>query len=287
MHRAIKWLGIILGILLGLLLVAALGIFLQSNRLLKRTHDIPLTDFVAPSGDSIVRVGARLATVRGCNGCHDADLGGGVFFNEPRIAVLAAPNLTALASTYTDAELYRALRHGVARDGRGLIAMPSTMFYHLSDADLGAIIAWVRAQPVVEREILPVRVGPLGRLGLVTGMYNTEASRIDHEAPRLDPNPADTLRFGAYLARTSCTECHGLDLQGQDLAPDLAVVAGYTEGQFSHLLYAGVPIGGRELGLMAEVARSRFSHMTAEEHHALYRYLRTLTPDSAAVPASP
>lgn len=287
MNRALKWLMIVLGVLVGLLLVAAAGIYIQSGRLLNRTHDIPLTAFVAPSGDSIVRVGARLGTVRGCNGCHAPDLGGGEFFNDPKVAVLAAPNLTALAATYTDAELYRALRHGVARDGRGLIAMPSTMFYHMSDADLGAIIAWVRAQPLVDREILPIRVGPLGRLGLVTGMYNTEASRIDHDAPRLEPDPADTLRFGAYLARTSCTECHGLDLKGQDTAPNLAVVAGYTEGQFSHLLYAGVPIGGRELGLMAEVARSRFSHMTADEHHALYRYLRTLTPDSTAAPASP
>jgi cytochrome c553 len=287
MNRVLRWFGIIVGVLLGVLLLAVLGIFIQSSRLLNRTHEIPLTDFVAPSGDSIVRVGARLGTVRGCNGCHEADLGGGEYFNEPRIAVLAAPNLTALASTYTDAELYRALRHGVARDGRGLIAMPSTMYYDLSDHDLGAIIAWVRAQPPVERETLPVRVGPLGRLGLVTGMYSTEAARIDHDAPRIEPEPADTVQFGAYLARTSCTECHGLDLRGQDLAPGLAVVAGYTEGQFSHLLYAGVPIGGRELGLMADVARSRFSHMTADEHHALYRYLRTLTMDSTAVPAGP
>ena len=280
MNRVLKWLMIVAGVLLGVLLLAVLGVYVQSSRLLNQTYEIPLTDFVAPSGDSIVRVGARLGTVRGCNGCHEADLGGGEFFNEPAIAVLSAPNLTALASQYSDAELYRAIRHGISRDGSGLIAMPSTMFYNLSDDDVGAIIAWVRAQPVVDREVLPVRVGPMGRLGLVTGMYHTEAARIDHDAPRLEADPADTVRYGEYLARTVCSECHGLDLRGQETTPNLAIVAGYTEGQFSHLLYSGIALGGRELPLMSDVARSRFSHMTAFEHLALYRYLKTLPADS-------
>lgn len=287
MNRMVKWLGIVLGVLVGLLLVAAAGVYIQSNRILTRVHEIPLTDFSAPINDSIVSVGARLGTVRGCNGCHAGDLGGGPFFDDPKVAVLPAPNLTTLLPEYSDAELYRAIRHGVARDGRGLLAMPSTMFYHLSDDDIAAIIAWARSQPVVDREILPMRVGPMGRLGLVIGQFNTEADRIDHEAPRLASEPADTVRFGAYLARTICTECHGLDLRGEDGSPSLAMVAGFTEGQFSHLLYSGVGLGGVELGLMAEVARSRFSHMTAYEHHAVYRYLQTLAADVAATPAAP
>jgi mono/diheme cytochrome c family protein len=287
MNRVFKWLGIVLGVLVGLLLVAAAGVYIQSSRILTRTHDIPLTDFSAPITDSVVAVGARLGTIRGCNGCHEGDLGGGPFFDDPSVAVLPAPNLTTLLPVYSDAELYRALRHGVARDGRGLLAMPSTMFYHLSDNDIAAIIAWARSQPVVDREILPKRVGPMGRLGLVIGQFHTEADRIDHEAPRLSPEPADTIRFGAYLARTICTECHGLDLRGEETTPGLAIVKGFTEGQFSHLLYSGVGLGGRELGLMADVARSRFSHMTAYEHHAVYRYLQTLPADVSATPAAP
>ncbi|MFN2317104.1 MAG: cytochrome c [Gemmatimonadales bacterium] len=287
MNRVVKWLGIVLGVLVGLLLVAAAGVYIQSHRILTRVHEVPLTDFSAPITDSIVAVGVRLGTIRGCNGCHEGDLGGGPFFDDPSVAVLPAPNLTTLLPAYSDAELYRAIRHGVARDGRGLLAMPSTMFYHLSDDDIAAIIAWARSQPVVDREILPMRVGPMGRLGLVIGQFNTEADRIDHDAPRLAPEPGDTVRFGAYLARTICTECHGLDLRGEGGSPSLAMVAGFTEGQFSHLLYSGVGLGGRELGLMAGVARSRFSHMTAYEHHAVYRYLQTLATDEAATPAAP
>jgi len=39
------------------------------------------------------------------------------------------------------------------------------------------------------------------------------------------------------------------------------------------LMRDGVPRDGRKLGLMAEVARSRFSHFTDEEVAGLYAYL--------------
>jgi hypothetical protein len=37
----------------------------------------------------------------------------------------------------------------------------------------------------------------------------------------------------------------------------------------------GVPRDGRKLGLMGDVARSRFVHLTDEEVGALYAYLST------------
>lgn len=77
-------------------------------------------------------------------------LQGSLFFDEPRVARIVAPNLTRVLPTYSDAELARVLIHGVNRDGRSVLAMPSAMFYHLSDRDLGAIIAHLRSAPVVE-----------------------------------------------------------------------------------------------------------------------------------------
>ena len=38
----------------------------------------------------------------------------------------------------------------------------------------------------------------------------------------------------------------------------------------------GIGLGGRELGLMREVAIGRFAHFTEAEVDALYAYLRTL-----------
>ena len=41
--------------------------------------------------------------------------------------------------------LERAIRQGVGVDGRALVAMPSEMFYHLDDADLGRIVGYIRS----------------------------------------------------------------------------------------------------------------------------------------------
>ena len=59
-------------------------------------------------------------------------------------------------------------------------------------------------------------------------------------------------------------------------APPLAIVSAYSRPQFHHLLRTGEPVGGRRLGLMAEVARGRFSRLTDAEVDAIYNYLSAL-----------
>lgn len=104
------------------------------------------------------------------------------------------------------------------------------------------------------------------------------AEAIDHEAPRPDASPDNPERFGKYIAMTSCSECHGSDLRGgaDDFSPPLTIVAAYTLENFTTLMQTGVPIGGRELDLMAEVAKNRFSHFTDSEIASLHAYLKTL-----------
>src|ERR1051326_4476644 len=46
-----------------------------------------------------------------------------------------------MGKQFTAADWIRAIRHGVGPDGKSLIIMPATSFYHFSDADLGAVIA--------------------------------------------------------------------------------------------------------------------------------------------------
>jgi hypothetical protein len=50
-------------------------------------------------------------------------------------------------------------------------------------------------------------------------------------------------------------------------------VAGYSLGAFTTLLRTGKSVGDRELGLMKQVARKRFSHFTDAEIGALYTFL--------------
>lgn len=278
MNQLLKWMGILAAVVAGMVLLALLAVYALSERTLRRTHDVPATAIHLPSDERVVEEGARLAALRGCTGCHAADLGGGVFFDAPRIARLTAPNLTTLVREYSTAEFVRAVRHGVNREGRGLAGMPSAMFTHLTDADLGAIIAWIRSLPVVDRALPPREIRIMGRIGLVTGLYALDSGEIDHTAPRQTVDTLDVLAFGRYLAMTSCTECHGQDLRGnaENLTPGLAVVAGYSLEAFRHLMQTGEALGGRELELMSDVARSRFSQFTDAELVAVHTYLRAL-----------
>ena len=276
----LKWLGLGVGALTVLALGAAAFVYLLSEQMIRKTYDLPLSPIALPTDSIALTEGQRLATVRGCyNGCHGERLDGGVFIDQPLLARLVAPNLTQVVAQYTDAELERVIRHGVRRNGRSTLGMPSSMFYHLRDQDLGAIIAFLRSAPVTEGPATEVSLGPLARLGLVLGKYHPQAELIDHDAPRLAVrDTSDHITFGKYLALTSCTECHGLDLQGNPdgPTPNLGIAATYSEEGFVRLMRTGKALGDRELRLMSDVARGRFSHLTAGEMKALHTYLNTL-----------
>ena len=276
---------------LALLLVVAVGVvYLLTEIRLRRRHPVPADSVALPSDSLSIAEGRRLALIRGCaGGCHGDNVEGKVFFDDPLIATLAAPNLTAAVREYSDAELAAIIRHGVRPDGRSVIAMPSDKFRRLADADLGKIIAYLRSEPPVEGQGRHVRVGPMGRVGMLAGMY---APTVDYvkRAEQLDARYPDdgSTAAGAYLARTACAECHGLDLRGESGgtpagAPDLRVVSAYSPEEFARLMRTGVAVGGRTLGLMSETARGRFVHFTDGEIDDLYRYLvaRAALPDSA------
>ena len=100
---------------------------------------------------------------------------------------------------------------------------------------------------------------------------------ITHDAPR-PPKGPDAAALGLYVARTSCTECHGMKLEGSQDTPALSVVAAYSAEQFAKLMREGVPKDGRKLGLMAETAKHRFAYFTDEEVNGLYTYLSQSAP---------
>lgn len=153
--------------------------------------------------------------------------------------------------------------------------MPAEMFSPLSDRDLGMILAYLHSVPPHPGPAPRVRLGPLARLGLVLGKYHTAAALVrgaDSLAGSY-PGPGEPTGAGAYLARTLCTECHGIDLRGGQTAPDLRIAQAYSADQFTLLLRTGRALGGRELSLMSQVARLRFSHLSDGEIHALRSYL--------------
>jgi mono/diheme cytochrome c family protein len=278
MMRLLKWLGVALGALVVLTLLAALAVYVIGGRIFARTYDVAAPAVTLPADSLAPARGERVARIRGCLGCHGSDLGGRVFFDEPGVARLVAPNLSRLVPSVSDAQLARAIRLGVRVDGRSVFAMPSPMFYHLSDADLSDLLAFLRTVPPVTDSLPPSRLRFLGRLGLVLDQYPPLVREIDTTVPypAVTPRePADSL--GRYVALTSCTECHGLDLEGGGSTPSLRIVSGYSAEDFNRLMRTGVPLGGRKLGLMEEVALSRFAHLNDDEVAALYAYLKNRT----------
>jgi mono/diheme cytochrome c family protein len=269
--RFLKWTAISI---LGIIVVAALAVLVVSEYRLRQKFDIAAAPIVVATDSGVLARGRHLYVTRGCEGCHGPELAGKVFLDDPMLARLVAPNVPQTIRAYSDADVARLLRHGVRPNGRGVAVMPSAMLYNLDDADVGALIAYLRTIPVKEAaEPLPSTfMGPLARLGLTIGQYSLEPATIDHDAPRV-PNGPDAVGRGEYTAMTSCVECHGQRLEGRAKTPALSIVAGYTAAEFAKLMREGVPRDGRKLDLMARSALGRFANFTDEEVAELYAFL--------------
>lgn len=267
-------------------LLLAIGVLaFAGGRHLSRTFDSPRHGFVAATGAAAVAEGERLSAYWGCTGCHGPDGAGRIFFQSPVGDRLIAPNLTRIVREYDDAALERAIRHGVRPDGSSLLVMPSSMYAHMSDHDLGQVVAYLRSLPPVRDTLPATRLGLLARFLVLSDDRVLEAPKIDPAAAHgpgpdslgPDSSRADTLALGRYLALTGCPECHGPELGGYDGdTPDLRITAAYSLDQFVRFATDGTALDGEERGLMTDIAIGRIGRLTEPEIAALHTYLRTL-----------
>ena len=272
MKRILKWTAITVVSIVAVLLIA---IYAGSEFRLRQKFDITAAPIEVPTDSAAIARGRHVLATRGCEGCHGDGLKGKVFFDQPMLARLVAPNVVRAIKGYSNPDLARLLRHGVRPNGTGVAVMPSSVFYHLDDADLAGLIAYLRTLPDKGSDTLPATsLRLLARVGLVMGQYKLEPLDITHDAPR-PPNGPDPGARGQYLAKSTCSECHGQRLEGSEETPALSIVAGYSQSEFARLMREGVPRDGRKLALMGDVARSRFVHFSDEEVAALYTYLST------------
>lgn len=277
MRRVLRILGYIGLSLVGLVLVAYGVVFAASEVKLRRSYPVTQRSIPIPHDSTSIATGARLARIRGCTTCHGPTGGGDIFVDHWLMGHVVAPNLTKAVRQYSNGELEGIIRHGVRPNGKSVIGMPSGMFVALTDQDLSAIIAYLRSLPVQEGHTRDVRLGPLARFAIASGRFlpaADEAARAE-QLTKSYPAPNDSNWAGAYLARTVCAECHGLDLRGEPSGgrPDLKIASSYSLDAFMHLMRTGKATGEREIGLMSRVARGRFSHFTDAEIASLHRYL--------------
>jgi cytochrome c553 len=95
--------------------------------------------------------------------------------------------------------------------------MPSDDYNHLSDADLGALIAFLQSLPPTSASLPANELRPLGRVLFATGQFNLlPAESINRAGPRPPAVPVDlTPAYGSYLATIAgCGGCHGPGLAG-------------------------------------------------------------------------
>jgi mono/diheme cytochrome c family protein len=276
------WLLRLSGWLALLLVAAAMVTYISSERTLRARHDVPLPTIPIPSDPASLARGAHLVTVLGCPACHGKDLGGKVFFDEPGVARLVAPNLTrglgGVGAEYSDAELARALRYGVRRTGHALFVMPTPEFHSLADADLGAVIAHLRRVPPVAGTVPPTRIKWLGRIGIATGRYRPSRELLPRAAPRPDVPPSGvTVEHGRYLAHAICAECHDPTGDVTPVAkgepPHMNVLGAYEVEGLARAVRMGVAQDGRTLSPM--MWPDRLGALTDEEVAALQLYFRS------------
>lgn len=281
---------VVLLVVIGLVLALTFYVYMRSDMELHKVYDVAVEPIEMPTGPGVVAEGERLARIRGCFWCHGQFLEGQKYFAEADKGLIAiAPNLTSKVREYTPAEFARAVRHGVKSDGTSVQpAMPSFAFYNMSDADMGAIIAYIQSLPVREGFQGEFRLMPIGWFRWTAGRFPPNAAElIDHTAARPDPAlNGELTERGRYLAESICTECHGDNGRIRvPNTPDLVVAAAYTREDFQRLMRTGAPIGERKIDYhMVDVSKYRYIELRDDEIDALHAYFRSmvgLPPETA------
>ena len=153
---------------------------------LDKVYEVPLTKVERSTDTTVLARGKHLAeSVAACanSDCHGADFGGGKTTEVGPLGKFTAPNISSggLGAAYSDAEIFRLVRHGVKRDGRGVRFMPSQEINWLSDGDITAVISYLRTMPAVQKANGPFEVGLLGKVLDRFDLIPIDiARRIDH-----------------------------------------------------------------------------------------------------------
>jgi len=278
-----------------------------------RRFQAPYPKLAASRDSTVVARGRYLAYGPGhCSDCHTApadyaslqtgsspSLSGGVEFPIP-LGTIRVPNLTPDSATgigrRSDGDITRILRYGVRADGRA--AIPFMEFHELSDADIVAVISFLRSQPPVRN---PVPDHDLNLMGKAVMAFAIKPVGPSGTPPAESPPAGPTLERGAYLvtAVANCAGCHtlrsmvtgaytgprlagGSPMEAADNAhtklvpPDITANPGtgraavWTEDEFVARFRAGVRIPGSPMPWQA------FRRITDADVRAIYRYLQSI-----------
>ena len=294
MKKSVK---IVVASLAGLVVVvaAAAGVVSRlAERKLHRSVELPPIQAKFGSADGQLEHGEYLFKSRGCMECHGADGAGHVVIDDKDSGFFVrAPNITAggasPARSYTDTDWIRTLRHGVKPSGEPVLIMPSEEYARMTNADLGAIVAYVRSLPPAAGGAAQFSPWPLPiKAAYLFGAIKDAAEKIDHAAPAPEAVPDELLARGQYVAQ-GCTGCHGPHYSGGKIpgappawpeaanltaAPDSAMAHYTSAEQFKSMLRTGKrPDGSTVSDVMPFKS---LAYMNDGEIDALFAFLKTV-----------
>src|SRR5262245_8547192 len=293
MKRTLK---IVVVSLAGLVVVAAAAagiIDRLAQRKLHRIVQLPPMQATFASADGQLERGEYLYKTRGCMECHGVDGAGHVVIDDKSSGFFArAPNITAggasPARSYTDTDWLRTVRHGVKPSGEPLLIMPSDDYAHMTDADVAAIVAYVRSLPPAEAGGGEFSIPFPIKAAYLLGAIKDAAEKIDHTAAPPAAVADDALARGRYVAQ-SCTGCHGPHYSGGKIpgtppswppaanltsAPDSAMAHYTSADQFKSMLRTGKRPDGSAI---SEVMPFKsLAYMDDGELDALFAFLKTV-----------
>lgn len=263
--------------------------------------------------------GAYLALAADCMACHTARGGapyaGGRLLATP-FGAMYTPNITPDRThgigNWSAEDFWRALHHGVSKDGRLLYpAFPYTNYTRMSREDSDALYAYLQTLAPASASNLPHQLRfPYNQQLLLAGW---RALYFRPGVYRADAGKSVEWNRGAYLVQGAahCSACHSprnwlgasegetltgalLPMQGW-YAPSLTATqeAGLQHWPQEHivqLLKTGVSVNGNTSasvsGPMAEVVSRSLQHLNDADLRAMAQYLQSLPVSASAAPQS-
>jgi mono/diheme cytochrome c family protein len=291
-NRIAKWAGLGLAGLLSVVFTVGLVVALVGfYRLNLPPYRYPVAAAKVTGTPEQLARGERLSRLY-CPACHSPTgkpplVGQGPSKEGPPVGTLYMPNLTPAGELkdWSDGEVIRAIREGVHQSGRPLVIMPSEVFRNLSDADVQALVAYLRSQPAAGPTTPPPRLNVLAAVLIGAGVFHTSAQPPITQ-PILAPAEGTSAEYGRYLvAIMGCPLCHGDNLgggtggrSGPPPGPNLTqLVPQWNEGDFVHTLRTGIDPYNHTLAEgMPWKDISAFA--SDEDLKAIYAHVHGLTP---------
>ena len=269
------------------------GVALAEHKQARRL-DVQVQPVALRSDAAALERGRYLYASRGCTDCHGANGAGRSFVNDGKGLHIRGANITTgaggVVAAYRPEDWVRAIRHGLAPDGRPLMVMPSEDYNRFTDEDLSALVAYVRSLPPVAGGPAVVELPLPARVMYGYGAIQDAAQKIDHTLPPAQPVAEGvTLQHGAYVANM-CLGCHGAQLTGGRIPggpPDWPPAANLTPQPGSGMeRYASAEAfmqmfrtGKRPDGSSIQVMPfESLRQMSDTDLKALHLYLRSLPP---------